>query len=310
MLQGMPSGTWATNADWLVRFEGDEEAVAVAVGGSWGACATSAGHLRLYSLSGLPLAVLSLPGPVVALAGSGRQLAVAYHRGPPTERTLNMRDARSEGKGRGERGGCAGRGAARGRSSASPRGLSSPSCARPVGDQSLGLWILDVERKRTLIRDTLPLSPGATLQWLGFAADNGSVRARVRAPTPRPKPIVLRLATVGGLAQAPITYDSSGVLRVLVMNWDGAWVPVLDVNRLPGKDKREESYWPVGVSESEFICVVCKVGARAKCVGEHRVAERVGGAGLGRDAGAQHLPGDRTAPDRVQLCVPNPGPHR
>jgi len=59
--------------------------------------------------------------------------------------------------------------------------------------------------------------------------------------------------------QTPVTYDSNGVLRGLVVRWDAVWVPLLDVNRLPGKDQRSESYWPVGVTDTEFICVVCKV---------------------------------------------------
>ena len=75
--------------------------------------------------------------------------------------------------------------------------------------------------------------------------------------------------------QVPVTYDSAGVLRTLVMNWDAAWVPILDVNRLPGKDKREESYWPVGLSDSELICVVCKVAGPARRAG---LSGRVGGA--------------------------------
>ena len=81
VLQGMPSGPFASNADWTVRLEGDEEVTAVAVGGTWCACATTALYLRVYTPTGAPLAVLAVPGPVVALAGAGSHLAVVYHRG-------------------------------------------------------------------------------------------------------------------------------------------------------------------------------------------------------------------------------------
>ena len=99
ILQGLPAGTWAMNCDWVVRFEGTEEAVAVAVGATWCACATSAGYLRLFSLSGIPLAVLSLPGPVVAMAGGARHLAIAYHRAVPMDSTPHARTGRGTVRG-------------------------------------------------------------------------------------------------------------------------------------------------------------------------------------------------------------------
>jgi chromosome transmission fidelity protein 4 len=95
LLQVLPTGTWATNADWQARLDGDEQVVAVAVGAGWCAAATSAGYLRLYSLAGIPLAVLSVPGALVTIASSGRFLLVAHHRGPPTDRTSTTRTWRA-----------------------------------------------------------------------------------------------------------------------------------------------------------------------------------------------------------------------
>jgi chromosome transmission fidelity protein 4 len=37
---------------------------------------------------------------------------------------------------------------------------------------------------------------------------------------------------------------------------DEAWVPVFD-SRTHNKD-RQESYWPVGVNEKQFYCIICK----------------------------------------------------
>ena len=49
-----------------------------------------------------------------------------------------------------------------------------------------------------------------------------------------------------------------------MVRWGAVWVPLLDVRRLPGKAEREEAHWPVGVTETELICIVCKVRAPHK----------------------------------------------
>ena len=45
--------------------------------------ATDRRNLRLFSCGGVQLEVLSLPGPVVALAGCKKEIAVAVHMGMP-----------------------------------------------------------------------------------------------------------------------------------------------------------------------------------------------------------------------------------
>jgi hypothetical protein len=60
---------------------------AITVGGSWCAVATNAGALRILSTGGIQLSILSLPGPVVAMAAHENLLAVAYHLTPPTRGT-------------------------------------------------------------------------------------------------------------------------------------------------------------------------------------------------------------------------------
>ena len=160
VIQGMPLGAWAVNADWAVRLEGDEEVVALAIGGAWCAAATSLRFLRLYSLSGAALAVLSAPGPVVAMAGTGAYLFVVYHRGSTFDGAC--------GVARWHPGGAAS-------NAVGAPLLACTGLCRGPGDQALGFWLFDVEQKRTVARDALPLCPGATLQWLGFT-DGGTVR--------------------------------------------------------------------------------------------------------------------------------------
>ena len=47
------------------------------------AVATDQRNLRFFSCGGVQLEVLSLPGPVVALAGCKKEIAIAVHMGMP-----------------------------------------------------------------------------------------------------------------------------------------------------------------------------------------------------------------------------------
>lgn len=56
-------------------------------------------------------------------------------------------------------------------------------------------------------------------------------------------------------------YDSNGVLFLLDRfrrPGQARWVPVLDTNTLARRVGKDESYWPVGVSEKMFMCVILK----------------------------------------------------
>ena len=53
--------------------------MAVCAGKGWVAAATDRRQLRLMTVSGMQREVVSLPGPVVALAGWGDRLMVAVH---------------------------------------------------------------------------------------------------------------------------------------------------------------------------------------------------------------------------------------
>ncbi|KAF3941249.1 hypothetical protein ABW19_dt0208791 [Dactylella cylindrospora] len=65
----------------------------------------------------------------------------------------------------------------------------------------------------------------------------------------------------------PMVYTSTGVLLVL-QHWrspgQAKWVPILDTNHLDRRvgGRKEESYWPVAVSQNKFCCIILKGGEK------------------------------------------------
>ena len=97
--------------------------------------------------------------------------------------------------------------------------------------QLLHARVVDPQRSTVTIDVPLPLSPGATLTWLGYSDK-------------------------GGL----LSMDSGGVLRMLSMQWGGQWLAVLDVNKKQTKDV----HWPVGLIDDKLMCAVLKAGSGQK----------------------------------------------
>ena len=60
---------------YTVTLNTGEAALAVAVGEGWSAVATSLGLLRLFSSTGIPIALVTLKGPIVTMVGYVHQLA-------------------------------------------------------------------------------------------------------------------------------------------------------------------------------------------------------------------------------------------
>ena len=60
-----------------------EEIMAVCCGQGWVAAATDRRNLRLFTCGGMQLQVLSLPGPIVSLAGHKDFIMIAVHMGMP-----------------------------------------------------------------------------------------------------------------------------------------------------------------------------------------------------------------------------------
>lgn len=65
----------------MVDLPNGEDVKALCLGQGWAAVATDALMLRLFSIGGVQREIISLPGPVVCLAGHGEQLLIIYHRG-------------------------------------------------------------------------------------------------------------------------------------------------------------------------------------------------------------------------------------
>ena len=61
--------------------------------------------------------------------------------------------------------------------------------------------------------------------------------------------------------KAPAVYDSAGVVYLMPrfrIPLRGTWLRILDTNKLERKQGKDESYWPVGLSESTFMCLILK----------------------------------------------------
>jgi hypothetical protein len=64
-----------TRIDWLV--------VGIATADTWAAVASSLNTVRIFSISGVLIRVLSVPGPIVCMCAAGDCVVIAYHRAAP-----------------------------------------------------------------------------------------------------------------------------------------------------------------------------------------------------------------------------------
>ncbi|KAJ3386465.1 hypothetical protein HDU84_001539 [Entophlyctis sp. JEL0112] len=55
------------------------------------------------------------------------------------------------------------------------------------------------------------------------------------------------------------SYDSCGVLRTMSPHDDFTWRPVFD-GRIAVADGKQVTFWPVGVTSTQMMCVICKSG--------------------------------------------------
>ncbi|XP_071522492.1 WD repeat and HMG-box DNA-binding protein 1 isoform X1 [Panulirus ornatus] len=72
---------WGGNKDWYVDMPEEEDILAVCLGTGWVAIATDRRNLRIFSTSGIQRDIISIPGPVVCLAGFEDLLMLVYHNG-------------------------------------------------------------------------------------------------------------------------------------------------------------------------------------------------------------------------------------
>ena len=97
-------------------------------------------------------------------------------------------------------------------------------------DQSLLLALYDVRDTARPVRISvgpLPLSEGASLDWVGFS-ESGVL----------------------------CTVDTAGIVRGCLRSYSFEWAPLLDCNSV--KKAKNEHHWIVGLTDKELICVMCK----------------------------------------------------
>ncbi|KAI0320775.1 WD40 repeat-like protein [Amylostereum chailletii] len=100
------------------------------------------------------------------------------------------------------------------------------------GSQNLSGTLYDFEDLCVLQTRKLPVRKGHTLKWIGISQEG-----------------------------APAIYDSAGVVYIMPrfrIPLRGTWVRVLDTNKLERKQGKDESYWPVDISQDAFMCLILK----------------------------------------------------
>ncbi|KAH9176634.1 WD40 repeat-like protein [Lactarius sanguifluus] len=100
------------------------------------------------------------------------------------------------------------------------------------GSQNLMGTLYDFEDMCVLQNRKLPIRKAHTLKWIGISEEG-----------------------------APTVYDSAGVMYLMPrfrIPLRGTWVRILDTEQLERKQGKDESYWPVGLSEDTFMCLILK----------------------------------------------------
>ncbi|KAH9045120.1 hypothetical protein EDB84DRAFT_1469307 [Lactarius hengduanensis] len=100
------------------------------------------------------------------------------------------------------------------------------------GSQNLMGTLYDFEDMCVLQNRKLPIRKAHTLKWIGISEEG-----------------------------APTVYDSAGVMYLMPrfrIPLRGTWVRILDTEKLERKQGKDESYWPVGLSENTFMCLILK----------------------------------------------------
>ena len=118
-----------------------------------------------------------------------------------------------------------------------------------AGSQNLSYSIINFEDFTVRQRDVLPVPKGQTLKWIGLT-DLGV------------SGIIAQTWHLLTIHQAPVMYDTTGCVHILTkyrVPHHASWARVMDTNLLERRQGKDESYWPIGVTESTLVCVILKV---------------------------------------------------
>ncbi|GAA5892198.1 hypothetical protein JCM8208_001474 [Rhodotorula glutinis] len=102
------------------------------------------------------------------------------------------------------------------------------------GGAGLEYALVDTDTFEFVQQGKVPLAHGTSLAWIGFSNDG-----------------------------IPVMYDSDGVLSILDRSRrprQARWVPALDTQSLARREGKQETYWPVGVTEQQLHVVILKGG--------------------------------------------------
>ena len=98
------------------------------------------------------------------------------------------------------------------------------------GSSCFGFMLFDVDERKMLHKDRLPVSNNAEIGWVGFT-DEGM----------------------------PAVADTDEVVRVLVNEWGYTWTPIIELK--VGAKSEHDNHWVIGIADNELNCIVCKGGA-------------------------------------------------
>ncbi|RWS21700.1 WD repeat and HMG-box DNA-binding protein 1-like protein, partial [Leptotrombidium deliense] len=89
----MHFGTWDSNKEWKYDMADDEYVTALTLGTGFAAVATDQRFIRLFTVTGIQLHILSVTGPVVCLAAQEQLLSIFYHNsiGVPREQCISAK---------------------------------------------------------------------------------------------------------------------------------------------------------------------------------------------------------------------------
>ncbi|TIC08665.1 WD40 repeat-like protein [Wallemia mellicola] len=111
--------------------------------------------------------------------------------------------------------------------------VSRSSGGASNGYQNLVYDVIDLSTFEYVQSGTVPLAKGVEITWLGFSSD----------------------------IDVPVMYDSNGLLSILdkfATPMQARWVPLLDTNTPERRQDKDERYWPVGVTNTQLMCIILK----------------------------------------------------